>query len=119
MQNENLDIYNENPFATDTKEPEGIDIVRYIGYGRLNAKTRSELCKQLNLTDRVIRRLIHDERIKGVPIINVGNGYYFPDMEDEKDVEELSNYIFLMKSRYNDIGKSIDALTNWLVCSLS
>lgn len=116
---DNTDIYNGNPFAdVEIKEKPGIDIVKHIGFGRNNAKSRKELCDELQLSDRLVRRLIHDERIRGLAIINVGNGYYIPDMRDEEDIEELKEYIMLMKARYRDIGESLDSLTTFLVYSV-
>lgn len=58
-----------------------MNILDYIGTGKANAVTRRELCAQLALPDRTLRKLIEAERSKGAIIINDqdGGGYYQSD----------------------------------------
>ena len=59
------------------KQDVGIDIVKHIP-AYPNKITRSGLCAVTGLLDRQVRRLIHDARMEGHPIINLqdGGGYY-------------------------------------------
>ena len=71
-------------------------ITDFIGTGRENAVTRSQLVTILNLPDRRIRRLIQEARERGEIIINAqdGAGYYISD-----DVGEMKRQLALNRSR--------------------
>ena len=73
-----------------------MNICDFIGTGRENAVTRSELVSILNLPDRTIRRLIQEARDRGEIIINAqdGAGYYMSD-----DVGEMKRQLALNNSR--------------------
>ena len=73
-----------------------MNICDFIGTGRENAVTRSELVSILNLPDRTIRRLIQEARDRGEIIINAqdGAGYYMSN-----DVGEMKRQLALNKSR--------------------
>ncbi len=71
-----------------------MDIMRFIGVGRENAVTRSELVSLLNLPDRKIRNLIEDARKRGEIIINDGSGvgyYTTDDIGDMKRQYSMNN----------------------------
>lgn len=73
-----------------------MNITDFIGTGRENAVTRSELVTILNLPDRTVRRLIQEARDRGEIIINAqdGAGYYMSD-----DVGEMKRQLALNRSR--------------------
>ena len=73
-----------------------MNICDFIGTGRENAVTRSELVALLNLPDRTIRRMIQEARDRGEIIINAqdGAGYYMSD-----DVGEMKRQLALNNSR--------------------
>ena len=87
-------------------------ICDYIGIGKENAKSRRQLKEELHISDRKIRKYIHDARLEGVPIINTGSGYYIADPESEEDIEELYVFISLMRSRVLDINNTINVLSS-------
>ena len=64
-------------------QKESLNILDYIKIGRENAITRSELSKQIGISDRQVRDLIHYAR-RDTPILNMqdGKGYFIPDMEN-------------------------------------
>ena len=74
----------------------GFDITNFIGTGRENAVTRSELVAILNLPDRTIRKLIQEARDRGEIIINdqSGAGYYMSN-----DLGEMKRQFALNRSR--------------------
>ena len=73
-----------------------MNITDFIGTGRENAVTRSELVAILNLPDRTIRRLIQEARDRGEIIINAqdGAGYYMSN-----DLGEMKRQLALNNSR--------------------
>lgn len=68
-----------------------ITITDYIGIGKEKAVTRTELCSQLGMTDRTVRKMIELARAEGALIINAqdGRGYYIS--EDEADIRRQLN----------------------------
>ena len=60
-----------------------MNITDYIGIGKDKAVTRTELCSQLGMTDRTVRKMIEVARAEGALIINAqdGRGYYISDNE--------------------------------------
>lgn len=67
-----MDVATENP------------VLPYIGWGKRNAVTRTQLCINTNLPDRSVRKLIRELR-NSYPICNDqdGAGYYIADTPDE------------------------------------
>ena len=45
-------------------------IADHIPTGKANAITRGELCLATGLTDRLVRKMIAEERMSGAPIIS-------------------------------------------------
>lgn len=75
-------------------------------YGEENAVTLQHLQKITGLDERKIRRLIHAERLSGVPILaNNHSGYYLPadDAEQERCVSS-------MRHRAAEIKRAADAI---------
>lgn len=68
-----------------------MNITDYIGTGKDKAVTRTELCSQLGMTDRTVRKMIETARAEGALIINAqdGRGYYIS--EDEADIRRQLN----------------------------
>lgn len=47
-----------------------------LGKGKKNAKSRKTLCNELDISDRMLRRMIANSHIYGELIGNVGDGYF-------------------------------------------
>ena len=60
-------------------------LVSHLERGSDKAKPRDALVREMNTQDRAIRELIAYARKHGIPIINIGKGYYIPDTDDEKE----------------------------------
>lgn len=60
-------------------------LVSHICKGKECAKSRKALAWEMNKGDRETRELVSLARKYGIPIINVGRGYYIPDTDDEKE----------------------------------
>ena len=62
------------------------DLATHIPYGKDKAVSREFLCMLFGISDRAVRRLVHDARDAGHIIINdqTGAGYYRSD--DPKDI---------------------------------
>lgn len=83
-------------------------IIEKIPVGHRNAVTREELHISTGMSDRRIRKAIHEAR-REIIILNLqdGNGYYVPDMEDETDKAELKKFVKQEESRLKSIGWSL------------
>ena len=89
-------------------QKESLNILDYIKIGRENAVTRAELSKQIGISDRQVRDLIHYAR-RDTPILNMqdGKGYFIPDMENEEEVLLLKSYVKQENARLKSIGWSL------------
>lgn len=89
-------------------QKESLNILDYIKIGRENAITRSELSKQIGISDRQVRDLIHYAR-RDTPILNTqdGKGYFIPDMDNEEEVLLLEAYVKQENARLKSIGWSL------------
>lgn len=78
--------------------------------GRHNAIRRRDLKELMHVSDRDMRRAIHDGRQKR-PILNLsdGSGYYLPDMDDPDDMMELRRWIKQEESRSASVEAAITA----------
>lgn len=89
------------------REPERrrMEILDYIPTGKRNAVTRTQLCIRTGLSDRLVRKAIHDARRK-IPIINLsnGDGYYIPDMNIPEEQNELLHFVRQEQSRIKSTG---------------
>lgn len=77
-----------------------INLEDYINVGHENAVSREYLCKVTGMTDRILRKTIEESDL---PIINMGYGYYIPDMENEVDAFEARKYVTQELARINTI----------------
>lgn len=89
-------------------QKESLNILDYIKIGRENAITRSEFSKQIGISDRQVRDLIHYAR-RDTPILNMqdGKGYFIPDMDNEEEVLLLEAYVKQENARLKSIGWSL------------
>ena len=69
-------------------------ILRYLGIGSDNAKTREQLCRLTGMSDRAVRSEIEKLRNDGVIIINRqdGKGYYISEDPVEMERQYKQNY---------------------------
>lgn len=76
-----------------------------IPFEKRNAISREELCRITGLNDRDVRRLISEAKSeRGAYIINIGNGYFFPTVEEAL---ELQSYIKQEEAKAKSIFESI------------
>ena len=86
-----------------------MEILDFIPIGSENAVDRICLARSTGLSDREVRRAIHEARRK-IPIINLSSGDgYIPDMNEKKDQSELLRYIRQDESRLKSIGWALKA----------
>lgn len=86
-------------------ENDAIDLEQFIPVGHENAVSRKWLSSITGSSDRVVRRAIE---VSELPIINMGYGYYIPDMENEVDRSEMQSYIAQERSRMRAIENRLD-----------
>lgn len=86
-----------------------VNIENYIPHGAVFAVSRNDLIALTGLTDRVIRLAIADAVDRGVPIVNVGCGYFIADGSRE---DKLAANVYIRKelSRHRMIIHRIHAL---------
>lgn len=82
-----------------------IDLNDFIPIGHDNAISREYLAKKIGVNDRILRKMIE---VSELPIINLGYGYFIPDMENEVDVCELNKYIAQERSRISSIVSRLE-----------
>ena len=58
-------------------------------------------------SDRRLRRMVEEAQTGGRIIINVGNGYYEPDLSDPVEELEYRHYIMAKKSRIRKMAQTI------------
>ena len=76
-----------------------------IPVGRNRAVSRETLCKIMNADDRVVRSLIS---YSSKPIINLGEGYFVPDMDDYEDVRLLGVYVAKEQERIHSLTEKLN-----------
>lgn len=83
-----------------------IAIEELIPLGRANAVSRKYLASVTGLDDRKVRRLISNST---APIVNLGYGYFQPNMEDSVDVSEARAYVAQERARIRSLEEKLDA----------
>ena len=80
-------------------------IINYIPKGHANAISRKNLCEVTGLGDRIIRKLIEEERRNTIIISNDdGSGYWvYPDNPTELEEMLLRKYVKQQESRAKSI----------------
>lgn len=84
---------------------ENINIEELIPTGRENAVSRKHLVSITGLNDRIIRQLISDST---APIVNLGYGYFIPNLEDSVDVSEAHAYVAQERARIRTLEEKLD-----------
>ena len=89
-----------------------MDITEYIPYGKDNAVTRKYLCQITKLSDREMRKEIAKAR-RVTPILNSqdGKGYYQPNKEDYREVED---FIRQESKRAKSIFYNLKGAKDWI-----
>lgn len=83
-----------------------IDLETIIPTGRQNAVTRAWLSAKTGIPDRALRMAIAES---ASPIVNLGYGYFIPDMNDEMDVMEMRAYCAQERSRIASLEEKLSA----------
>lgn len=78
----------------------------YVPTGHQNAISRKFLSKMTGLNDRQVRQDISDSDL---PIINIGNGYYIPDMNDPADISDMRSYVCQEMARVHSLQSKISS----------
>ena len=93
-----------------------MDILQYIPHGKENAISRGELSRLLKKSDRQARKLIEQERQRGIPILSSskGEGYWLSEdiSEIRAFLKESENRIKTEKRNTTAIKRRYDAETN-------
>lgn len=79
-------------------------IIDMLPKGKAQAVKMSTLAAALHISDRDVRKLIHEARCNGAVIIGDNNGYYLPDSR-----EELLPYYLAARKRSVSGLKSLKA----------
>lgn len=91
-----------------TVSPQESLLLHIIPVSKENAVKRETLSKSLEITDRTLRRMIHDLRTKGFLIIsNTKTGGYYLATEQE----DIASFVAQQKHRIGAIQKSITAIS--------
>ena len=81
------------------------DITNVMPIGHENAVSRKYLASKTGMSDRAVRRAIE---ISNEPIINLGYGYFIPDMTNAVDCSEVASYIAQERARINALEEKLD-----------
>lgn len=111
MKDEELHMANKN--KTDIPfESYVMDISYYIPVGREKAVSRKDLMKVTGLPDRVIRRMISES---AEPIINIGDGYFIPDVTNENDMDFLRKYVQMENNRIHRLQVKMQKFEDYII----
>ena len=81
-------------------------ISRLLMHGQENGLHLSDLTKMTDRTEREVRKMIHSERRRGVPILsNNRDGYYLPGSDAER-----AQCVKSLRHRANEILKAASAI---------
>ena len=86
-------------------EQENISIEDLIPIGIGNAISRKYLASITGLNDRIIRRLISESP---APIVNLGYGYFIPDINDSVDISEARSYVAQEQTRIRTLEEKLN-----------
>lgn len=73
--------------------------------GKFNAVTSTSIAKQTGLTPRHIRKVVHDMRVKGVPVCSSQRGYYYAANE-----LEVQGCLVWLKTMRKELDSAIGGL---------
>lgn len=87
------------------------ELLNRIPFGHDHAVSRIQLAHDMQMTDRQLRKVIHDLR-ETYPILNLsdGTGYFRPDPEDKEDMARLRHYRMQEMSRIESTWKALKAV---------
>lgn len=81
-------------------------IIELLSCGVENAVKTSDLARMVGLPERVIRRMIHNERLAGAPILSTtSDGYFLPGNNNE-----AFRCVRSLRNRGNEILRAADAI---------
>lgn len=81
------------------------DIANVIPVGHENAVSRKYLVSKTGMSDRAVRQAIE---LSDKPIINLGYGYFIPDMTNSIDCSETASYLAQEQSRIRTIEEKLE-----------
>lgn len=84
---------------------DGFDIANSIPVGHGNAVSRKYLASVTGMSDRMVRKAIECSE---KPIINLGYGYFIPDMADAVDRSEVAAYCAQERARVRTIEEKLE-----------
>ena len=92
--------HNIPPFDITTRRGKSQGLFsRILPAGAENAVSTAELLQRLGLSDqRVIRKLISEERAAGAVILSNGDGYFLPD-DGEKGRQETAAFVASIRAK--------------------
>lgn len=90
-----------------------MNIEDLIPTGHAHAITRRELRNLTGMNDRQVRRAVQRMR-SSYPVINMGYGYYIPDMDDPEDRTEAKAYLEIEKAKAREIYKGLQEVARAL-----
>ncbi|MGN0362616.1 MAG: hypothetical protein ACI4ET_07225 [Bilifractor sp.] len=85
-----------------------MQIIDYIPVGHTHAVSRKWLAAITGIPDRQVRDMIHEAK-RDTVILNLGDGYYRPDISDPVDVYELHKYVNQETARIKSTGWALKA----------
>lgn len=89
-----------------------MNITDYIPVGREKAISRRDLMKSTGLPDRMIRKMISESE---EPIINVGDGYFIPDITNENDMDILRKYVQMENNRIHRLQVKMQKFEDYMI----
>lgn len=97
------------------KKKEGLNVSDVVNYGKKSGKTASEVCYEMGINRRDMRRLTYEEMVHGEVgkfVINLqdGNGYFMPDLDTDEGIEDARRYISQERARAFALLKKVRRL---------
>ena len=97
------------------KNGEGLNVSDFVNCGKKNGKTANDICYEMGVNRRDMRRLAYEEMVHGEVgkfVINLqdGNGYFMPDLDTEEGIEDARQYIRQERARAFALLKKVRRL---------
>lgn len=91
------------------------EMLRLLSRGEENARSRAHLSQRLEVSDRDLRDLVAEARIRGHPVLSSskGAGYYLPAV-GQKGIDEANRFIAEQNSRIKKLKDSTAGAKNYL-----
>ena len=84
------------------------DLRNILPTGKSNAISARELAAKIGVSDRVLRDIVTEDRVKGIVICSSSAGYYLPANKDE--IREFCNF---MEKRAKHSFIAIQSAGHW------